>query len=177
MIVDVFCGWSERVGGRSSIWEIADAIAGIGVSGHMPVVRRHTCGDDLRPFLASPPAAAVPQSKRMWVVYSYGCARLWNDLHDLLATGHWQPTTPFDHLVIIAGVPRFWDVQFEISDARATCFSPRDFCLPQSQPIKNPSGSFQNRFIDGVDHSSIVPAVTGEVLEIARFLSEQEKRS
>ena len=190
MIVDAVSGWSQNVGDGSPIWGIADQIAGLVAGDQKPVVRRHTCGDDLRPFLESQPGTPAPQGPRMWIVYSYGCARLWKSLCDLKRIGNGiSGFGPFDHLVIIAGVPRFWDGQFEISDTNgvwhvdpqvfraATCFSPRDFCLPESQPIKNASQIFQNRCVGGVDHVSIVAAVAREVLAIARRLWEREIQS
>jgi hypothetical protein len=178
MIVDLVSGWSENLGDGSPIWDIADAIADLSGRATAPRVRRHTCGKALKPFLGG--GSALPVTRRLWIVYSYGCARLWRDLAGLKDGG--EVAAMIDHLVIIAGVPRLWDGQFEISDARgiwhidpqiikaATCFSPRGVCIPESQPIKNPSPVFQNVLVADVDHSSIVSAVRADVLKIAEDL-------
>jgi hypothetical protein len=193
MIVDVVSGWSENVGDQSALWSIADDVAFLtGADGSQPLVRRHTCGSDLRPFLAEKTKDESQKTKRLWIVYSYGCADLWKNLADMRSqpgAAVPQAAVPqFDHLVIIAGVPRLWDGQFEVTDANgvwhvdpaiwraATCFQPRGIVIPQSQFIKNESAipPFGNVYVPDVDHSSIVPAVHDDVVAIARELLAEE---
>ena len=117
---DIVSGFSEQVDDGSPIWAHADyAATRLGSRN----VERHTCGADLTGRLQelkrlqdeaasycdrpppSPPRLPRPQS--IWVVYSYGCARLFKCL--LGMPEEMRPT--IDCLIIIAGVNRIWDGQ------------------------------------------------------------------
>lgn len=90
-----------------------------------------------------------------YVVYSYGCASLWNLWHEL------QSVATRRFLVILAGVPDFWLSQFGLALWHVPAFMTRALCLdirdlPTSCTIQNPSDVYINVNLDHL-FPSIMP--------------------
>lgn len=181
MIADFVSGWSEQINDGSAIWWIADALE------KTVTVRRHTWTMPLVPFLRG--SAADPQ-KRLWVVYSYGCAQLFHELSQVDAGD-----TRIDCLIVIVGVNRVpaphaqkWEDCWQVPACVKSCIAFNTVymgavdgalpVLPQCAPIRNPSVSYRNAnlFYQGLDHANIVevPEVQEAILYAAATLAREE---
>jgi hypothetical protein len=155
---DFVSGFRQKVNDGSALWTLADML-------RVPTDNRHEWDSDLRLMLNH------LDGPRGIVVYSYGCAALFNAWKKMQDAG--ELSFVVDWLVIIAGVNRkgwkqSWSKCWEIPEHvdRAVCFStvyrnsvPGRFpVVPECCPIRNPSSRYQNIpvFWDGVDHSNVV---------------------
>jgi hypothetical protein len=180
MIATFVSGFTEKVDDGSPIWAIADRVE---ILEGVEQVSRRTWQDDLVKSITDPPVEG-PKPKRLVVVYSYGCADLFRAI---AAAERLGLTVRIDFLVIIVGVPRWADGQFQpdcwvIPDSvrSCICFSTDSSVFPACSPIRNPSAKWLNYSVawQGVDHSNVValPVVMETVLDAAARLVSAERK-